>query len=71
MHTVQVEGGKPVCAHTVQYVTKWYVSHTDNAQAAAVEAGSLNRLSGFSLSKEDFQCWQMDDGEKKGMEWRV
>lgn len=59
------ERGKPLCTHAVQYVTKWYVSHTDNAQAAAVEAENLNWLSGFSLSKEDFQCWQMDDGGKR------
>ncbi len=67
MHAAQrtLEGDKPVCTHAVQYVTKWYVSHTDNAQAAAVEAENLNWLSGFSLSKEDFQCWQMDDGEKR------
>lgn len=59
------ERGKPLCTHAVQYVTKWYVSHTDSAQAAAVEAENLNWLSGFSLSKEDFQCWQMDDGGKR------
>lgn len=41
------------------------MNHTDNAQGAAVEGENLNRLSGFSLSKEDFQCWQMDDGGKK------
>lgn len=58
-------GDKLVCTHAVQYVTKRYVIHTDNAQTAAVEAESLYRLSGFSLSKEDFQCWQMDDGEKR------
>lgn len=64
MHTVQaqptLEEGKPVCTHAPQYVTKWYVSHTYRAQAAA-----LDRLSGFSLSKKDFQRWQMDDGEKR------
>lgn len=69
MHTVQaqptLEGDKPVSTHAIQYLSKWYVSHTDNAQAAAVEAENLNRLSGFSLSKEDFQCWQMDEGEKR------
>lgn len=54
------------CVHTVvQYVTVWYVSNTDNAQAAALEAENLNWLSGFSLSKLDFQCWQMDDGGKR------
>lgn len=37
----------------------------DKQQAAAVETENLNRLSGFSLSKEDFQCWQMDDGQKR------
>lgn len=74
MHAEQVqptlwEGvlDKPVSTNIVQYLRKWYVYHTDNAQAAAVEAKNLNRLSGFSLSKEDFQCWQMGGGEKK--EW--
>lgn len=52
-------------------MTKWYVSYTDNAQAAAVEAENLNWLSGFfPLSKEDFQCWQVadDGGEGSGLE---
>lgn len=43
----------------------------NSTQAAAVEAENLSRLSGFVLSKDDFQCWQMDDGEKKGKGWRV
>ena len=74
MHTEQAQptllvgGGANQCVRTqVQYVRKWYARHTDNTQAAAVEAENLNRLSGFSLSKEDFQCWQMGGAEKK--EW--
>lgn len=49
------------------HVRKRCVGRADNTQCAAGEAENLNRLSGFSLSKEHFQCWQMDDGEKK--EW--
>lgn len=66
MHTVQAwptqEEGELVCSHAAHRVTKWYVGHTHNVHAAAQ---NLNRLSGFSLSKEDFQCRQMDDGEKR------
>lgn len=74
IHTVQAQpspqGDKPVCTHTLQYVTLWYVSHTDNAQAAAVEAENLNRLSGFFCQRRTFSVgrWMI---EKKRMGWRV
>lgn len=74
MHTVCIQfkhnplEGTNRCAH--MFETKWYVSHTDNAQAAAVEAEHLNRLSGFLCQRRTFNVgrWMM---EKKGMGWRV
>lgn len=54
MHTCNTVCDKMVCQPYIQCT-----------RCSCGSAETLNRLSGFSLSKEDVQCWQIDDGEKR------
>lgn len=60
-----LEREKPVCTHAGLYVKKC-VCHTGGAQSCSCGSWKSQQAEWvFPLSKEDFQCWQMDDGERK------
>lgn len=63
-----LEKGKKGCVHAGLYVTKC-VCHTGGSQSCSCGSWKSQQAEWvFPLSKEDFQCWQMDDGERK-KEW--